>query len=99
MGVIVFFLWTQMVAFQVVVDKEKAVAVAVYPAGYAVVVAGGVFDVDGIAEEGATRKYGYAAALQREVGRGIEPALVAGEEAFVEFLQADDVSVGYLEKA
>ena len=51
-GVIVFLLRAQMVAFQVIVDEEKAVAVASYPASYAVIAAGGIVDVYGVAQEG-----------------------------------------------
>ena len=48
-GVLVFLLRTQLVAFQMIVDEEQAVAAAVYPAGQAVVVSGGVVDVYGVA--------------------------------------------------
>ena len=50
--VFVFVFVAEVVAFQVVVDDEEAVSVAVNPACDAVVLACGVVDVYGVAQEG-----------------------------------------------
>ena len=92
-GVFVFLLWAQLVAFEMVVDEEQAVAQAVYPAGQAVVVAGGIVYVYGVAQEGQSGEDGYVACLQRAVGGLGEPVFVGVEEACAEFLQADDVGI------
>ena len=44
-GVLVFFLLAQLVAFQMVVDEEQTITTAVYPTSDAVIAASGVFNV------------------------------------------------------
>ena len=97
-GVLVFLFRTQLVAFQMVVDDEQAVAAAVYPAGQAVVASGGIVDVYGVAQEGKARQESYATTLPYVVACGVEPLLV-GVEEFPDFLQADDVSISNVEEA
>ena len=62
-GVFVFLFWAEVIAFEVVVDDEQAVAVAVNPAGEAVVGARRKVDVYGVAEEWELGKYGVVAGL------------------------------------
>ena len=88
-----------MVALQMVIDEKQAVTVAIYPACYAVIAAGGVVDVYGVAKEGMAREESYAAALQCMVGCGVEPGFMVGKESFVNFLQADDVCIGCVDKS
>ena len=57
-GVVVFFFCAEVCAFQVVVDDEQAVSVAVYPACSAMVAACGVDDAYGVAQEWMPREDG-----------------------------------------
>lgn len=63
-GVFVFLLWAQLVAFEMAVDDEHAVARTIYPTGQAVVVAGREVDVYGVAQERKPREDGDVADLQ-----------------------------------
>ena len=63
------------------------------------VAAGGVVDVERVAEEGPAGEDGFAAALLDGVACGVEPGLLSAEEAFAEFLQADDVGIGFGKEA
>lgn len=98
-GVCVFFFVfvAEVVAFQMVVDDEQAVSVVVNPACDAVVLACGVVDVYGVAQEGVFRQYGYGVVLPHLVVCGVEPFAVYVEELSGDFLDADDVGIGCFE--
>lgn len=97
-GVFVLLFPAEVIAFQVPVDDEDAVAKAVYPAGKAMIGASGEVDVYGVAEDRESRQDGYVACLQGVIGCGVNPFVVVVKEVFVQFLYADNVSVGSIDE-